>query len=269
MTHLITFSPTGTSRKVGNSVICGLGTRATVTDLTRSVPSLLHVPHSSVAVFVVPVYGGHVAPTALERMKGITSDGAAGVAVVVYGNRHYEKALEELGTFMRHAGFKVVAGGTFVGEHSYSTTANPIAVGRPDDADLAMAEQFGRMIYEKVALHNDLKEVCLDKIPCAPMPPESLSRFIAGVRDIHEMLPTPSRIPVADSSLCTSCGRCVAACPTQAIQYGSPCVTASDKCIRCCACVKCCPAGARSFDTPFAPLLSRNFQERREPCFIL
>ncbi len=43
------------------------------------------------------------------------------VLVVVYGNRAYEKALMELDAFAIPHGLKVIAGATFIGEHSYST----------------------------------------------------------------------------------------------------------------------------------------------------
>ena len=78
----------------------------------------------------MPVYGGKVAPLAMERLQGIRASGSPVVLVVVYGNRAYEKALIELDAFASAQGFKVIAGATFVGEHSYSTEQNPIAPGR-------------------------------------------------------------------------------------------------------------------------------------------
>ena len=41
------------------------------------------------------------------------------------------------------------------------------------------------------------------------------------------------------------------------------------RCLRCCACVKGCPAGARSYDTPFAAALARNFARRKPPVTLL
>ena len=45
---------------------------------------------------------------------------------------------------------KVIAGATFIGEHSYSTDEHPIAAGRPNDSDLALATEFGTQIIEKI-----------------------------------------------------------------------------------------------------------------------
>lgn len=55
----------------------------------------------------------------------------------------------ELDAFASDRGFKVIAGATFVGEHSYSTQQNPIAAGRPDADDLQFAETFGAKIRTK------------------------------------------------------------------------------------------------------------------------
>ena len=83
-------------------------------------------------------------------MKDVHASGAPAVLVAVYGNRAYEKALVELDAFASDRGFKVIAGATFVGEHSYSTQQNPIAAGRPDADDLQFAETFGVKIRTKI-----------------------------------------------------------------------------------------------------------------------
>ena len=112
----------------------------------------LEIPETTLVVVTVPVYGGKVAPLALERMKCIHTSGAPVVLAVVYGNRAYEKALAELDAFISERGFKVIAGATFVGEHSYSTDKNPIAVGRPDADDLRFAENFGQKYVLRLKL---------------------------------------------------------------------------------------------------------------------
>ena len=83
-------------------------------------------------------------------MKELRADGAPAVVVVVYGNRPYEKALVELDAFVTKLGFKVIAGATFVGEHSYSSEKYPVAAGRPDADDLEYAKLFGEKIRAKL-----------------------------------------------------------------------------------------------------------------------
>ena len=98
--RLITFSPTHTSKQVGEAIVRGTGiSDVTRTDLTFHPAGKLEIPENTLTVITVPVYGGKVAPPALERMKDVHASGAPAVLVAVYGNRAYEKALVELDAF--------------------------------------------------------------------------------------------------------------------------------------------------------------------------
>lgn len=130
--QLYYFSPTHTSKRVGEAVAAGLqAARLVENDLTHTPADDTILPSSSVAVVAVPVYRGSVAPLALERLQGLHGDGTPVVLLAVYGNRDYEHALDDLDRFMTERGFVTVAAGTFVGEHSYSTPQTPVAAGRP------------------------------------------------------------------------------------------------------------------------------------------
>ena len=80
---------------------------------------------------------------------------------------------------------------------------------------------------------------------------------------------TVPRTPVVDEAGCVHCGRCVAVCPMGAITEGNECHTDTGRCIDCCACVKACATGARTYETPFAPLLSECFGEQKPNHTIL
>ena len=82
--HLVTFSPTHTSKQVGEAIVRGTGVSEIMkTDLTLHPAGKLEIPENTLAVITVPVYGGKVAPLALERMKDIHTSGAPAVLVVV------------------------------------------------------------------------------------------------------------------------------------------------------------------------------------------
>ena len=70
---------------------------------------------------------------------------------------------------------------------------------------------------------------------------------------------------------CNHCGRCATVCPTGAVSRNEAgeYETQADRCIRCCACVKFCPSHARTFDTPFAALLSTYFKQPKGNQIIL
>lgn len=265
-TYLITFSPTGTSRKIGEAIAKAISPQYETIDLTRPATIVKTIPADSIVVFSAPVYGGHVAKTAAKRFKKITSNGANAVAVVVYGNRDYEKSLEEAGHLLRGNGFKVTAGATFIGEHSYSTPATPIATGRPDAADLEEAEKFGAAVKHKI--ENGAEEVDLSKIERTANSISTNLKFLVGA---IKAVATKKKVqsPSVNTTKCLHCGQCVAECPTGAIANGWEETTDAEKCIRCCACVKTCSQGARTFDSPFAALLSKNFPEHKPNHVIL
>lgn len=300
--HTVFFSPTGTSQKIAAAITRGIAScfpadiptsgpqrmqaaaeaqdsapdRSQTAvesplptgriDLTHVVASAAALPADTVAVFAVPVYGGHVAPTALERMRELRGEGTPAVITVVYGNRAFEGALRELAAFVAGRGFVPVAAAAFVGEHSYSTPALPIAASRPDAADLGQAEAFGRAVARKLIGGKATPvDAALVKEPPTPLLSKlRFIRFVLAYRRRQKRHPAPL-LPAGDADLCTHCGRCVKACPTQAIVPGDEPKTDPARCIRCNACVKTCPTGSRTYPTPFAAALARNFAQRKPP----
>lgn len=272
--HLIYFSPTHTSKQVAKAIVQGTGIKDVIpVNLTLQMAEETVIPASSLAIIVVPVYGGHVAPLAMERLESIRGLDTPAVLVVVYGNRAYEKALMELDAFAIPHGFKVIAGATFIGEHSYSTDQSPIAQGRPDDSDLDFANEFGNKIMEKIqaaVTSNTLYQVDVRAIRRPKQPFFPLFRFLRKVIKLRKSgTPLPRTPWVEEESLCTHCGLCVANCPAGAITKGDELHTDADNCIKCCACVKSCARKARIYDTPFTVLLSDCFKKQKLPQTIL
>lgn len=268
--HLLTFSPTGTSRKVAEGIARGTGMSLSQdNDITHKSAGNITFGSDEILLVSVPVYGGHVAPTATARMNDIRGNGTMAVAVVVYGNRHYEQALEELATFLDERGFRVIGAATFIGEHSYSTTHTPIALGRPDKQDMAFAEEFGTRIAQKLSNESSPSTVdasCIDK---PEQDADVMMRFKQTVMGwMKEGMQMPAK-PLVDEELCTGCATCADLCPTGAIPSSAPNTTEAEKCIKCCACVKGCPAFARTLSTPFAQLLRENFAQRKENKVLL
>lgn len=272
--YLIYFSPTYTSKQVAEAIVHGTGIKNVIpVDITLQAAGEITIPASALAVIVVPVYGGHVAPLAMERLQNIRGLDTPAVLAVVYGNRAYEKALMELDAFALPHGMKVIAGATFIGEHSFSTDEHPVAAGRPDDGDLAFAKEFGAKIMEKIqaaAGADTLYPVDVRAIKRPSQPFFSLFRFLRKVVKLRKSgVPVPRAPWVKDENLCTHCGVCAAHCPTGAITKGNELAVDETKCIKCCACVKVCSRKAKVYDTPFAALLSDCFKKQKQPQTIL
>ena len=146
--HLVYFSPTHTSAKIAYAIAEGMKvTTFAEWDLTYEVPEEANL-EDELTVVAVPVYGGRVAETAVERLRNFRADQAPVVPVVVYGNRDYEDALLELSDLLKEKGFVPVAAAAFIGEHSFSRPDMPVAAGRPDEEDLRKAMAFGLQIRE-------------------------------------------------------------------------------------------------------------------------
>ncbi len=96
-------------------------------------------------------------------MRRIRGNNTPAVVVVVYGNRDYEDALLELRDVVAELGFRPIAGGAFIGEHSYSSGTIPIAVERPDRQDTETAKRFGESVFESLSATLNVSEFQLNR----------------------------------------------------------------------------------------------------------
>jgi ferredoxin/flavodoxin len=256
------FSPTRTTRRIVEAVALGLeAPRVRTLDLTpaeREPQSFARDPRG-LTVIGAPVYAGRLPADMVARLRALGPGSGPAVVVVAYGNRAYEDALLELADLAREAGFTPVAAGAFIGEHSYSLDAAPIAPGRPDPADLAEARTFGGAVRGKLARAAALTDLAPVQVPGNfPYKEAGLSAGLA---------------PAVDEARCALCGECVPLCPVGAIPAEDPLQTRADRCIRCCACVKFCPTGARTLDHPritqFREFMARDHAAPKRPELFL
>ena len=233
-TIVITFSPTHASKRVAKAVAqgadCNGGCGMREIDLTHTEKCDCRLPADAFAVISAPVYGGHIPPTALERMSGIRADGTPAAIIVTYGNRAHEEALPQLYEFVTAAGFRVIAEGAFIGEHSYCTDEYHIAAGRPDADDLTQIDAFAKNAADKI-MRKDFTE------------PE-----VPGHRPYRDA-PAAGVAPLV-SSACIKCGLCAENCPAAAIPLNAPNTTDASKCFMCMRCARLCPAKARALPEP-------------------
>lgn len=262
--NTVIFSPTGGSETIANKVTDVLKAELPEEYIDRKVKTLLtQTPadgniyiKNSIAVVAAPVYGGRVAELAISRFENLKGVNSIAVPIVVFGNRDYEDALIELSDLLERRGFKTIAGGAFIGEHSYSRPDMPTAEGRPDADDLAKAEDFAKKIAEKILKAEDIASLTAPEIK--------------GNRPYKEKGPSKPQTPLCDYDLCLKCGNCALICPNGAIEvYSEGPIFDSDLCIKCCACVKQCPGEALTFETPYTEILFKNCHERKEPEIFL
>lgn len=255
---LIYFSPTQTTKKVLEGIAEGIATKE-VTHVDLTLPAATQQPIGDLAIIGAPVYGGRIPVDAKKRLRQLNAGNIPAAVVVLYGNREFEDALLELKNIASDLGFIPIAGGAFIGEHSYATKDRPIAMGRPDTEDLKKAKDFGEKIREQIKGVDSV-----DKMPVLEVP---------GNFPYKERRKVPDMSPVTQENLCTICGTCASVCPTSAITVDETVTTRAEDCIRCCACVKSCPTGARVWDHPrikeITEWLYTNYSKRKEPEIFL
>ncbi|MDD7261937.1 MAG: 4Fe-4S binding protein [Fusobacterium mortiferum] len=186
----------------------------------------------------------------METLRGIKGSGYA-VPVVVYGNRAYEDALVELEDILEKNGFSILAGGAFIGEHSYT---RKVGTNRPDSNDLDIAFNFGKKIAEKIEREDYFRPNLLGNRPYKPDMP------------VRVFAP-------ASNDKCILCKKCWKVCPVGAIDSNNPTNVDIEKCIHCYACIKICEfEGREVINNPVQPIiemLESKFRERKEPELFL
>jgi len=223
--YSIIFSPTGGTRNVANILMKAMGGAFQEIDLCAKAAEAA-LSAEDVCLVSVPSFGGRVPALAIERLKGISGNGAKAILNCVYGNRAWEDTLTELQDTLEAQGFTCVAAVAAVAEHSIF---RQFATGRPDAQDAARLESFAKQICEK------LEKGLVD------MPQ------LAGSHGTYKSWGGTPFKPQADEK-CDACGLCARECPVDAIDPQNPAGTDADKCITCMRCISVCPQKARRCD---------------------
>jgi ferredoxin len=232
--EIIYFSATGTTRKIVKAISKGLDCTTHFTDITLLAKRTRYLPtDSDIVLIAVPIYGERIPQFIYDFLSQIEGGGRPLIAVSVYGNIGFGVSLNQFEAYALDHDFQLIAAGAFIGQHTYASEKTPIAYGRPDEADLGQAFEFGRKIRTKI----DADDLTLADIPKSTLPkfitrlPDSLTRFLI-------------RRPVIIKPVCNACQTCFNSCPMEAIDSSSLIID-EKKCIRCYACIKACAKSAR------------------------
>lgn len=251
----IYFSPTESTKQVVERIAKELhGNKASLdlTDAGAKRPDYSFTENEAVIVGV-PVYGGRVPKTAVERLRKLHGRQTPAVLVVTYGNRAYEDALVELRDVLTEQGFRMAAAAAVVTEHNI---VGSIATGRPDQKDRDALQAFGRQVDER--FHTMPSTYQLSEVA------------VPG----HVPYRAYSTIPfqIKASKACNGCGLCIRKCPVQAISRTDPKVTDQERCIACMRCVHVCPTKGRKINPLMLFVAGRKLKKacggRKEPEFF-
>ncbi len=264
------FSATETTKKIVTGIAGKLAESSdgkAVENVDFTLPDARRSPASftpqDLVVAGIPVYAGRVPNVLLKYLNTIEGNGALAVAVVVYGNRHYDDALMEWRDILESRGFNVIAAGAFVGEHSFSRI---LGQNRPDQQDLSRVAEFAGLIYQKLSDSQKAMET-------VSVPGNKPYQPYYRPKDKDGNPASILKVVPKTSDDCIHCGLCVSLCPMGSIDADDE-SRITGICIKCCACIKNCPVEAKYFDDEnflwHKQELENAFTSpRREPEFFL
>lgn len=238
------FSPTGTTKKivstVAQSIKNNLGNDCELVKISFTLPEEREKPllyeSGDIIVLGVPVYAGRVPNILLKYLDTMKGNGAVAIPIVLYGNRNYDDALVELVDIMIGKGFKIMAAGAFIGEHSFSKI---LAEKRPDETDMKAANDFGFKVSNKIKNGNiEIEFKIKGNRPYRPY---------YRPRDINGKFYDFRKIKPKTNEKCNDCKVCVDLCPMESID-SDDISKFNGICIKCGACIKGCPTEARYYD---------------------
>jgi hypothetical protein len=238
------FSATGTTEKIvtgiANKISENISKKVTINNIDFTLPearkNVISFTEEDLVIIGVPVFAGRVPNVLLKYLNTIAGHGALAISVVVYGNRNYDDALIELKDILELNGFKVIAGGAFIGEHSFSKT---LAQNRPDEQDMTIVSDFARQIYKKITTQDKIQNIVVtgNKPYRDYYKPKDKKGDPVDIRKV---------VPKTNSD-CNDCKLCASVCPMGSINAENVSKVIGI-CIKCCACIKKCSAQAKYFD---------------------
>lgn len=241
--HNIYFSAKGTTKICAEHIAKNLHmTTSSSNWLTSPCDIPTELGENDVLLFSMPVYGGFIPQICARMADNLKGNNTPAIIAGIYGNRHYDNALLQMKDILTKRGFRVIAAGAFLAEHSIFPS---VAAGRPDEKDKAAMAEFAAVCRTMLESSDDYEEISLPGNPA----------YDASVFKGAALKPE-------GSDLCIECGVCIAICPVDAIKPDNWRETDRERCMSCGACIHACPVGARDYHGEAYEQAKAGFEKR-------
>ncbi len=249
--HTVFFSGKGTTAICAHCIKNAMGQTNKTHDWLKKPPTaVVDIPAEDALLLAMPVYAGYIPTICLPWVEKLQGHGTPAIIAAIYGNRHYDNALLQMRDLLEARGFKVIAAGAFLAEHSIFPQ---VGKGRPDADDTRAMTAFGDACAALLA--SDWQSKPQLELPGDPA-------YETSVRKPAGMYPTADRN-------CINCRACSDLCPGRAIPRATPQETDPTKCVQCGACIRICPMQARGYHSDAwkerAPVFAEKCAEYRKP----
>lgn len=261
---ILTFSQTGNTRKVGESIADGLRRGGLVVDETRFLRRGRWKPAQADIIGIgCPVFENRpaeVVPRFLAE-SGFDFTGKRAFVFITSGGSP-ARSLWHLARVTARTGASVMGGIQIRGTSSFPTLFG-LFPGRPDTRDLEQAQGFGSALAAHLIDGTPLP----DRYSIDPTRGGFLYDKAGPLMNYIKKKATP--LPVCDVAKCDLCGNCLYECPSRSISIENGAIAFHDTCIVCYRCWHVCPHAAITMRfSPGNGLMERIFySERMERVF--
>ena len=222
-------------------------------------------PKDALVLFGSSVYAGRLPNKMLTFLQNhLQGNNTLALAILTYGNRAYDQAVDEAIQELHLHGFRVIGAAAMSCQHAFT---EKLATSRPNEEDKEALRQFLMQLVQTL-LENDLSK---DTAVLTRKMTTKLSYYKPLKEDgtpAHFLKATPK----TRLDLCTKCGICATHCPMGAISFENF-YEIIGTCIKCQSCVQSCLVKAKYFDDAdflsHVAMLEKNFQKPKENTFWL
>jgi NAD-dependent dihydropyrimidine dehydrogenase PreA subunit len=190
-------------------------------------------------LFGFPVFADF-APTVINQwLPTLDGNGKPCATFFTYGARTTGYAHFHTKLLLEDAGFPVVCSAEFLGRHSYNVGGWQILPDRPNEEDLAVAQEYAAVALERLS-QKPPPTFRLQK-------PFGYNRAITALHDRQGSNERGWTHPVRSTETCRMCRQCETECPTQAFDADTG-LSDPHTCISCMHCVYICPDNVIKID---------------------